>query len=307
MLPMRKLLTILVIFATALAYAQPVDSVLLVNSGDDASTDVHVRAIGKKWSLLWDVVDTANYREAQVQSAVSKSFDPVYGHTSRLTLKKVVDGRVDASQTFNINHHSPEFSVRLQSWPSGLRILAGDGKRVIADERAKLQTYEGDSATRVILRQTKSCQLRRVIINQQKRVPASFCHLTADGLIEHLKTSTDSIEGIWQYLDRDVPAPTVQFAQTNNLAIVHNPQTGDYDIVLTKLPSSYANLWRPMQIKGHLKPTIFVNHFDAEWINGDRTAVYDREVSATIEQNAILTFYFPLLKSQVRYRRVKLH
>lgn len=58
-----------------------------------------------------------------------------------------------------------------------------------------------------------------------------------------------------------------------------------------------------MMLKGRLRPTIFENHYTLEWIDSEfRTMTED--MHADIEQGAILTLSFPLLKTTLRFSKV---
>ncbi len=60
-----------------------------------------------------------------------------------------------------------------------------------------------------------------------------------------------------------------------------------------------------MMLKGRLKPTIFVGHYDLEWIDSTFAPI-DRDIHATITDGAILTLSFPLLKTTLRFSRMPL-
>lgn len=121
-----------------------------------------------------------------------------------------------------------------------------------------------------------------------------------DSLIRHLEASVDGAEGLWQYLDRDtdpklaVPAARYRFATVAE-------DGGTYAIVLLDPVGQFA----PLQIKGRLTPTPFQGHYNLYWLDAAGLPV-DAENSATLElRGTVLRLSFPLLKSTLRYMRVK--
>lgn len=120
-------------------------------------------------------------------------------------------------------------------------------------------------------------------------------------LIADSKTSTDRLAAIWTYLDRNTDPAQTAVSRRYVLATVPDGE-GGYDIVYV---DGDTPGWKPGRIKGHMRKTIFSDHFDLEWVTADGTTLRD-DTSATIEgASNILRLDFPLLKSSVRFRRAK--
>ena len=56
-------------------------------------------------------------------------------------------------------------------------------------------------------------------------------------------------------------------------------------------------------LKGHMTKTIFSGNYDGMWIDATMEPI-DKDVQASIENGVILTFSFPVFKSQLRFAKV---
>ena len=60
-----------------------------------------------------------------------------------------------------------------------------------------------------------------------------------------------------------------------------------------------------MMLKGRLKPTIFLDHYDLEWVDSTFERM-NRDIHAQLTDGAILSLSFPLLKTTVRFSKMPL-
>lgn len=125
---------------------------------------------------------------------------------------------------------------------------------------------------------------------------------TQESLTEHFRESKDPIEGYWQYLDRENDPAYARPGGRYLLAVV-KAESGGYDIIYVDGAEKMRDEWKPMMLKGRLKPTIFVDHFDLEWIDSTFESL-ERDIHATVTDKAILALSFPLLKTVMRFSRV---
>lgn len=121
-------------------------------------------------------------------------------------------------------------------------------------------------------------------------------------LMAYLKNSEDIYEGIWTYLDRDIDRSKADLGSFYTLATVANG-SGGYDIIYLGGENRYSYRWEPLEVKGELKRTPFIDNFDLVWVTADgRTLRHD--TSAAFEAGrAALRLNFPLLNSSLRLRR----
>ena len=140
-----------------------------------------------------------------------------------------------------------------------------------------------------------------LITRSAERQRSTFRSL--DSLTTYLKQSTDALEGVWEYLDRDVDASRAAISTGYRLATVANPQ-GGYDIIYLGPETGGEDGWHALDIKGRMTPTPFIDHFDLSWHTADGLRLTE-DTSASYEVGrAVLKFSFPLLKSAVRFRRM---
>jgi hypothetical protein len=278
------------------------DNVIYDVTGDVDEMLVHVRAQGKQWSVLWDYIDEQNYRAATIKLLSTSGGDEFFNYLSQITISKVVDGNVVASRKTDVSHANKDASIKLSVKDNVVRIYAGDGTRCIADN--SLMHFDGAPGSKVLFRQNRMAKKVRISKEINYRVPATFSRFKSlRELGEYLANSKDSIEGYWQYLDRNINAPTVLNGGYYDLAVVKSAE--GYDILYVGGAEMYTALWQPLQVKGRLYETIFKDDFDLEWTDGRRSEVMNRDVYVSFEQNAIMTVHFPLLKSEVRFSRKK--
>lgn len=124
---------------------------------------------------------------------------------------------------------------------------------------------------------------------------------TADKLTEYLSQSEDEIEGYWRYLDRENDPAYARPGGRYLLALVGN---GDgYDIIYVDGAETRRDQWMPMMVKGRLKPTVFIDHYDLEWTDATFETI-DRDIHASVTDKTILTLSFPLLKTTLRFSKM---
>ena len=128
---------------------------------------------------------------------------------------------------------------------------------------------------------------------------------TADSLRNRLRSSSDPIEGFWQYLDRENNPQYARLGGRYLLAVVKNATDDAYDIIYVGGAETYASEWTPMMLKGRLKPTIFLDHYDLEWVDSTFERM-NRDIHAQLTDGAILSLSFPLLKTTVRFSKMPL-
>lgn len=116
-----------------------------------------------------------------------------------------------------------------------------------------------------------------------------------DELKKHIASSADPFEGIWEYMDRENdPAKAVPGA-AYILATVSDGR-GGYEIV---------NLTEPgMVLKGRMMPTRFASNFDLRWRDRSGRDAGPECYAAYEIENLTLRFYFPLLGTSMRFRRL---
>lgn len=298
---MRLLAAFILLVAAASSWASvTADSLLIHFSRPVLEADIHVRADGREWSVLWNVTDSSNYHAAIVRRLGSGIADNIFDFSDELTISRVLSGKVAESYRHTVSHLNRESSVRLKVNGSDIRLYAGDGERILAP--ASLLSLSSEPSS-VILRHDGSLRIHRiatdVVCRQSHDDKPLFSGLSQ--LHDYLSVSSDSIEGYWEYLDRDINAPAIQLGGFYRVAVVRHNDA--YFMLYLGGADKHSSLWKPLDVKAVLRPTVFLNNFDVSWIDSRRSDILSVDVSASVTDGAILTLSFPLLKSSVRFRR----
>lgn len=111
--------------------------------------------------------------------------------------------------------------------------------------------------------------------------------------------------GIWMFLDRDINPKWARLGGRYALGIREAENNGAWDIIYLDGAETNADRWQPGMLKGTLKKTPFVRHYNLEWVDStfERMDEAD-ECSATLSDDGnILTLNFPLDHSILRFYR----
>ncbi|MGM9852926.1 MAG: hypothetical protein ACI30N_03040 [Muribaculaceae bacterium] len=261
-----------------------------------AQADIAVRCPGE-WALIWDYTDSANYNCAEIKTLLAS--DDIYGGRSAVNVYTVKDGRETLVGRQDVTHSEKETGLRLTRNIDGeVRLIAGDNTPVSFSV-----PFAGIPGSLVCVRSDKGPVYKNVeLIGMVHDVPAPFESL--EQLTEYLAASKDSIEGIWEYQDRNMPAGKIVPGGNYEVAVVRIPDSDRYGIYYLGGGEIYVDRWEPFMRKGTLVPTVFPRAFDMEWIDASRSRKLVRENYATVTMdNSLLTLNFPLLKSVIRFRR----
>lgn len=277
------------------------DSVLFVAGKDVCDADIHILCKAPAWNLKWDVIDDANFSMLRIKRCSADFNDDIYDNISEVTLIKTSEGREEILGKEKVPHRTLMFGLRVIKTDNNVVIRAGDGRNIFKDcDPLTFISTEGSECSIHIQGKHPFKIIRKRL---WQRVPkSSIAFNNVDSLNNYLATSTDPVEGMWEYMDRDMPELGVTLGGFYRIATM---KTGDhYTIALIDNAKAYADIWEPMQTKGRLLPTIFKNHFDLEWITSNRKDTISQETYAFIDDNnAVLTLKFPLLNTQIRFRR----
>ena len=273
----------------------------------DPTTGGKKRITSSRWGLVFNHDDEGNYCAAVLSCDNSAPFDDIVDvRTMQVSIIQVINGEAATLATatvtqgvsleddlntisVDVDHGSVRVSLGKDELcqiteahvtrPSGLvqvGYLVGPGACVSID-RAVLTVEGGDQAA----------------------VPKSSW--TRQGLDEYLSQSTDPLEGYWSYLDRDMQDDWLRLGGRYTLATV---RTADgYDLIYIDGAQVMKSQWQTGMVKGHITRTIFGGNYDLTWTDATMQPIGGQDAYATIEQGAILTLYFPIYKSQVRFAR----
>ncbi|MDE6378334.1 MAG: hypothetical protein K2K72_06285, partial [Duncaniella sp.] len=125
---------------------------------------------------------------------------------------------------------------------------------------------------------------------------------TIDELRERFAAGGDPLEGFWTYFDRQNDPAYARPGGRYTLALLRSADGEGYDLLLVDGAEVCADRWKPMMLKGRLRPTVFAGHYDLEWIDSTFRPV-SRDIHATIENGSLLTLSFPLYRTTLRFAK----
>lgn len=153
----------------------------------------------------------------------------------------------------------------------------------------------------IYLKANGTCNFKYIILESTPDLAANLTtHYTAQQLDELVNATPP--QGIYTYLDRDTDSRRALAGGRYTLAVIKN-DNNTFDIVYIDGAQINSPAWHKGMRKGILKPTIFADHYDLVWYDSMFNPI-TLDCNASIEQNAILTLNFPLLKSSIRFSKV---
>jgi len=258
-----------------------------------------------QWGIVFDY--TENGYKAVILSCHNSALYDDLTNVRYMTIKLVecVENKV---QTLNEVQMSRD--VSLESGFNTLSIDMKDGTATIAIGKDELVTV----MDRVDCKSENSNIKVGYFVGAGSRIAIDCSRLTYDDskmsnisrwtlkeLDEHFANSNNPLEGYWRYLDRDMEDQWLRLGGRYTLALVKEQDA--YDLIYIEGAQVNKRNWKIGMLKGKLKPTLFVDNFEAEWIDATMEMI-DKDVQANLENGVILTFKFPVFKSQVRFQKV---
>ena len=125
---------------------------------------------------------------------------------------------------------------------------------------------------------------------------------TEQSLTDYLAESNDPMESLWVYLDGNTNPDMAVAGGRYKLASVANDD-GGYNLIYVAGATVNPDSWHSGMVKATLIPTIFDNHYNVIW-HDSRAESITFDVSADIEQGAILSVSFPRYQATLRFSRV---
>ncbi len=105
----------------------------------------------------------------------------------------------------------------------------------------------------------------------------------------------------WVYLDRDMEDKWLKLGGRYTIALVETQQ--GYDVIYVDGAQVKKSQWHLGMKKGEMFKTIFTDNFTGKWNDATQEAI-NEDVYVTFESGVILTFKFPVYKSQIRFSKV---
>lgn len=131
-------------------------------------------------------------------------------------------------------------------------------------------------------------------------VPTPRLFENSESVISVLEGSDDPVEGVYEYLDSDISTASARLGGRYRVALVRDDESaGSYNIIYLSGGDRNGNAWLDGMLKGELKPTRFVGHYDLEWTDADFSRKTE-DCWARLDKG-ILELNFPHEKSVIRF------
>lgn len=190
------------------------------------------------------------------------------------------------------------FNTLLLEWDRGtLNVFAGSkGLDMVMTVKAPLP-----SSGRCKLISDSRIDVSSVVVEGSEDMTRSLLagYDMAD-VMQRLAVSTDPVEGVWSYLDRETDDSRARLG--GNYSVIILAADGGYEILYLDGARVNGAMWQPLMIKGMLKATPFERHYNLVWYDSMMTRM-DEENHATLSEEGVFSLEFPLYRSRIRLFR----
>lgn len=258
------------------------------------------------WTVYWNRTDPHSYMAAGVLRGCRAYGSPAEEEYIAVEIYSVADGmrqtlhRSEFTKGVSTGRGANSLDIDLYNRRLYLRIGNGNAYREVADIdfTPALQSTCGIKAH-------TDCRLRRFRVSATESDPPAYSHLDFAALDAYLRGPTlDPVEGYWYYHDRNIVPMKATTGGFYSLAIVKSPTVpGSYDIIYLSGAETAAESWQPLRIKGRIHPSGFDNEYDLLWYDVEGRPAAAENSAALDASGTMLTLSFPLVESQLRFRR----
>lgn len=268
------------------------------HSGKKRKTD------NPEWGVVWNYVDSLNFCSLTLRCSNSCLHDVLDERSMTAEVSITRAGRsstlLHTSITRGANLYEGDNRVHIVLNESGTTILLGSSKlSTIARLPGQLLVPGGHFG--VFAGKAALLSVERMVIHSvHSPINDLATAWTAETLDSHFATSSDPIEGYWDYLDRSLDESSLRLGGRYRIALVKT--TSGYDILYIDGAATDAHLWQPFMLKGTLTPTRFLGSYELLWYDSEKKP-FDCDVHASIDDALILTLHFPLATSQLRFAK----
>ena len=265
----------------------------------------HAKVKNTKWGIVLNFISPSDYCAAVLHCKNSAPHDLLDKRTMICDLVKTTNGVESTLATTelssNVNLFTGDNLVSIECKDNHITVQLGE-KRLIDVLSGSVAVSE-KSSTGVYAGPGAEVAIERYILKQYSNpIEPVLTNWSRDRIDAYLKSSTDAFEGYWAYLDRDIDDSKVKLGGRYIVALI---ATDDgYDILYIDGAQVLSDKWQTGYLKGQLKKTVFQDHYDLIWYDSSFKP-FKVESSAVIENGSVMTLYFPLQKSQIRFYKTK--
>ena len=261
-----------------------------------------------QWGIVFNYADSLNYNALICQCHNSDLNNDITDQRS-MTIRLV---HVEMGTERIWGERSLMRDIDLYSGLNALGVEINDNELTVFAGKDKLNTLfrtpfkPSQSPVKVgyIMYPGAKVQIERTAVSQKeetKTIKDTGWNIT--NLNNYFSSSTDPVEGYWEYLDRETEDKWLRLGGRYVVALVKN-DTG-YDIIYVSGAQVWQDKWHTGLLKGTMAKTIFTDNYNATWIDATFEP-FELDVYATIEQGSILAVKLPVYRSQIRFSKMPL-
>lgn len=257
----------------------------------------------QKWGVKWGAKSSESYYYVSIQSGNTDYGDFLDKRYAQVTVgynKNGTDSVIVSTQLYEGVNMATGYNSILMEWRNGVSKIFVGGKGYIYV--SSIPVEDGNKGCCGIVTNEK-LSVQSMSVVSYPDVPRQIqTEWSTDKLDEYFKTSQDSIEGYWEYLDRDCNDKKARVGGRYKLALIK--ESDHYKILYVSGAQTNAQQWKCGMVKGVLHQTIFQNHYDLNWCDSMFEHI-KRDAHADITENAILTLWFPVYDTSIRFSKVR--
>lgn len=253
------------------------------------------------WGLAWDCMPSGDF-----SYVILRPRNTDYGDFSDRRVVDVEYGAAKSGEMSVIERTTAEsginggkgFNTLLVEWTGGNTVVyAGSGslKKMLelptgipVQPQCRLISSDGVNVASVVV---------ECVADKAAALDAGY---DMDGVRRRLAASTDPMEGVWSYLDRETDDSRARPGGFYTLVVL---RAGDgYDVLYLDGAKVNAGGWHSLMLKGRLTAMPFERHFNLVWYDSMMEPLA-RESFCTLSAEGVLSFEFPLYRSRMRFYR----
>lgn len=256
------------------------------------------------WGFIWNFKDDLNYLQIKLSGFNSLLHDILDERKLIVEIIKVSMGKKEIIKTESFNNEVDLYDGYNSLWlkydGTYTSLYIGKKKPVLIYKTQDIK-YDNHMKTGFFAGPGSVVKLERFTtkknILKEKVLTTKWQNKNIN---KYLKSDTlELIEGIWKYFDRNIDESRLKLGGKYSLVIVKNDQKG-YDILYYDGAVINNTKWTTGMLKGRLYPTPFKDNFNLQWYDSTLQLV-DDDNYATIEDNNIISFFFPTEKGEIRF------
>lgn len=255
------------------------------------------------WGLVWNYKDSLNYQMLKLSGHNTMLHDILDERSLMVDIINVCAGNVEVLKTKYLKNGVDLYDGYNNLWVKNKNeytyLYIGNNQPILIDTirlaygaKMKIGYFVGPGSSvkleKFTTKSNEKNQSKLITMWQKQDINNYFA-----------SDSIENIEGLWTYLDRNIDETNLKLGGKYQLAIIKD-NNGSYNILYYDGAVVNRGKWNCGMIKGRLFPTRFKDNYDLVWYDSSFYVMKD-DTYATIEDENIITLYFPSEKGQIRF------